>query len=164
MLFRSLSPNQFTLNRDGGFAEYGWDFLNGLTTTAAGSNNVEQMAQRLAAHTRLGINSLFFGGSVSHSHFTTALSLGEWEQLLTRAEQLTTDLDVEYERYDTIAAYARARTGVEITNATVADGAVKVTLCGESDVDLRLQVLPDDDNATRKQLVNSFKGAVTVAM
>ena len=158
-----LSSDQFTLNRDGVFAEYGWDFLNGLTATAAGSNNVEQMAQRLAAHTRLGINSLFFGGSVSHSHFTTALSLGEWEQLLTRAEQLTADLDVEYERYDTIAAHARARTKVEIMQTTASDGAVKVTLSGESDVDLRLQVLTEDDATTRKQQVSSFKGVVTAA-
>jgi hypothetical protein len=157
-----LSADQFTLNRDGGFAEYGWDFLNGLTAAAAGTNSVEQMAQRLAAHTRLGINSLFFGGSVSHSHFTTALSLGEWEQLLTRVDQLTADLDVEHERYDTIAAHARARTKVDIARATATNGAMDVTLSGESEVELRLQVYADGEGDIRKQPIAPFSGTSTV--
>jgi len=139
-----LDADRFTLNRDGGFAEFGWDFMNGLTTPALGANDVERMAERLAANTRLGVNSLFFGGSVSHSHFTKWLSLPEWDRLLTRAAALMDDLALEYERYDVIAAYAQARAQVSLVAAERSDGAVRVRLSGPPTIPLRLATFSDE--------------------
>ena len=50
---------------------------------------LNERAQRLADHTRLGLDSLFFGGSITHSHFLRELSVPEWQALLTRYEALT---------------------------------------------------------------------------
>jgi hypothetical protein len=75
-----VARDRFVGNRDGGPGPFKWDFLNGLTKDTLGANDLDAMARRLADHTRLGVNSLFFGGSISHSHFTTALTPGEWEE------------------------------------------------------------------------------------
>jgi hypothetical protein len=162
-----LTADTFSLSRDGGFAEYGWDFLNGLTASTRGMNDLEQMAQRLAAHTRLGINSLFFGGSVSHSHFTTRLSVGEWDQVLTRVDQLTTELEAEPERYDVIAAYARARSRVQVVHAAATrDGRMSARVRGESDVPLRLRVYEEggDRPRYREHTFEQFQDEASLSM
>ena len=57
-----------------------WDFLNGLTTRDRPENDTDAMAGRLAEHTRLGLNSLFFGGcfivAILYTIFLWASDLG----------------------------------------------------------------------------------------
>jgi len=51
-------------------------------------NQIAESARRLADRTRLGLDAMFFGGSITHSHFIQHLGEGEWRELLRRADVL----------------------------------------------------------------------------
>ena len=136
-----IGARQFLLNRDGGFGAYKWDFLNGLTKRTLGKNDLESMANWIAADTRLGLNSLFFGGSISHSHFSSELTMGEWEWVLKRYEDLTARLPKLNVGYDDIAFYARSRHHTFIEQIDIdAAGSSRLLLSGEADTPLKLYV------------------------
>lgn len=163
-----LPDGRFVYNRTGGFGEYMWDFLNGVTTTGGRSreNDVEGAARRLAAHTRLGLDSLFFGGSITHSHFTQALSEQEWTALLERFEALTSRYEKLNVGYDYIAEYARAKVDTTLTHVQRDDErqTVQCTLAGEARVDLQLYVFRDaDDQLERRfEIVPAFQGRADI--
>jgi hypothetical protein len=129
------------LNRGGGVGPYKWDFLNGLTrsTSIDGANDLEQAAQRLAMHTARGLDSLFFGGSITHSRFARDLSPEDWDWLLDRFDQLTAQHQKRYASYDAICAYAESKVNTHIQSVDVrADGSLACTLTGEATVPLEL--------------------------
>ena len=156
-----IARDRFVGNRDGGPGPYKWDFLNGLTKHILGANDLDAMARRMADHTRLGLNSLFFGGSISHSHFTTALELGEWEEVLIRYESLTSGLEKINIGYDHIAAYARSRFHTRLASAARRAGHMTVRLTGEARVPLDLSVYRnrDDGIERRYETVEPFSGS-----
>lgn len=163
-----LPDGRFLYNRAGGFGPYKWDFLNGLTTyrQEREQNDVEAAAQRLAAHTRLGLDSLFFGGSITHSHFTQQLSEGEWRALLERYERLTARYQKLNVGYDEIAEYARSKVDSHLAYAEVDEvsGAIRCTLVGETSVPLRLSIFRDADEGVeqRFEAVPAFAGQADV--
>ena len=161
-----LSPRRFLLNRAGGYGGHMWDFLNGLTTRDKPANDTAAMADRLAEHTRLGINSLFFGGSISHSHFTQALSIGEWRAILDRYERLTARIEKINVGYDDIAVYARSKFHTRVTASRRHDGAMAVRLGGRAEVPLQLSVFSDKDGVAERRFVPAppFSGTTTVAV
>jgi hypothetical protein len=138
--------------------------LNGLTRGPAWADNqVEAMAQRLADHTRLGLDAGFFGGSITHSHFIRHLAAGEWRAILRRADALMPRHRYESVPYDAIADYAWSKVHTAIVAAEQRDGDVTVELSGESMVPLRLQVVIDADGAEhRDEPVPAFRGRATV--
>ncbi|MDP7652545.1 MAG: hypothetical protein QGF38_12675 [Rhodospirillales bacterium] len=155
-----IARNRFVSNRDGGPGPYKWDFLNGLTKSTLGANDLNAMARRMADHTRLGVNSLFFGGSISHSHFTTALTPGEWDEVLVRYEALTNDMETINAGYDHIAAYARSRFHTHLDASTRRGNDMAIKLAGEARVPLELSVYHDRDNGIERQFkaVKPFSG------
>jgi hypothetical protein len=162
-----LPDGRFLYNRPGGFGPYKWDFLNGLTTyqAAQATNQVEAAAQRLADHTRLGLDSLFFGGSISHSHFLRELSLAEWEALLTRYEALTARYDKRNVGYDHVAYYARAHADSHLAHADFQPGGgFHCRLTGRATVPLELYVYRDSDAGAehRFEAVPAFEGSQDV--
>lgn len=163
-----LPDGRFLYNRAGGFGDYMWDFLNGLTTYRGQrrENDILAAAERLAAHTRLGLDSLFFGGSITHSHFIQQLSAQEWEALLERYETLTqryTKLNVGY---DFLAEYARAKVDTQLTRVVrdAGTGAVRCTVAGEAEVDLQLYVFRERNGEVEHTLetVPAFRGRTEV--
>lgn len=156
-----LSPRSFLLNRTGGYGDDNWDFLNGLTDRDQPKNNIEKMARRLAEHTRLGLNSLFFGGSISHSHFTRSLSLGEWKALLDRYERLTARLEKINVGYDDIAMYAKSKFHTHLAAADRSGSAgMALRLSGKSEVPLKISVFRDRDGVPERRYVeaDTFSG------
>ena len=156
-----LSPTRFLLNRAGGYGRHMWDFLNGLTTRDLPKNDVKEMADRLVDHTRLGLNSLFFGGSISHSHFSCALSAADWKAVLDRYEQRTERLEKINVGYDDVAIYARSKFHSRVTSSNrLADGAMAVRLAGKAQVPLRLSVFDEKDGAPERRFVEGepFEG------
>ena len=145
-----LTPKTFLLNRAGGYGDHMWDFLNGLTTRDRRTNDVAGMADRLVEHTRLGLNSLFFGGSISHSHFTAALGVGEWRALLDRYERRTERMEKLNVGYDDVADYARAKFHTRLTAAERLDGGMKLRLAGSSEVPLRLSMFTETDGVPER--------------
>ena len=151
-----LSPRRFLLNRAGGYGGHMWDFLNGLTTRDNPKNDVKAMADRLVDHTRLGINSLFFGGSISHSHFTCALSVAEWKAILDRYEKRTRRIEKINTGYDDIAEYARSKFHSRIAaTRRLEDGAMAVRLTGKAEVPLRLSVFDEREGVPERRYVTA---------
>ncbi len=159
-----LDADHFLYHRPGGYGPYKWDMLNGLTCGPAwAENQVEAMARRLAEHTRLGLDAMFFGGSITHSHFAQHLAPGEWRQLLRRAEQLLPRHRYESVPYDFIADYARSKVQTAVVAAEERNGEVTVELSGEATVPLRLWVFTDRDGAeARFEPVEPFRGRAAV--
>lgn len=165
-----LPDGRFLYQRTGSFGSYKWDYLNGLTTHSGeqSANDIESCAQRLAIHTKLGLDSLFFGGSITHSHFAQDLSEAEWRQLLRRYEDLTARYEKRNVGYDFIAEYARSKHGTHLARVDVsaADGSVRCTLAGESTVPLELYVFRDrgDGVEHRFEPVPVFSGQTDVVV
>ena len=163
-----VSQDTFLLNRDGGYGDCMWDFLNGLTSRALGHNDVDAMARRLAQHTRLGLNSLFFGGSISHSHFTQALTAQEWRVVLQRYEALTERFEKINVGYDEIAAYARSKFHTQVASASwhPIRQELEIELNGKAEVPLVLSVFEDagDTVERRYEPIEAFSGQQTVSL
>ncbi len=158
---------RFLYNRAGGFGEQTWDFLNGLTLPLRPANDVDAAARRLAEHTRLGLNSLFFGGSITHSHFTQALAPGEWRALLERYEALTSRLPKRNVSYDHIAHYARARHTTRLIRVDrTPTGEVSCILAGRTPMPLEVAVYADRKGEVVEHWaeVPPFEGALTVVL
>ncbi|MCL4458655.1 MAG: hypothetical protein M1136_05010 [Chloroflexi bacterium] len=163
-----LPDGRFTYNRAGGFGSYKWDFLNGLTTYRGqqATNQVEVAARRLAEHTRLGLDSLFFGGSISHSHFIRDLSAGEWRALMDRYEELTARYQKLNVGYDQVAHYARSKVDSHLAYVEAeSSGTFHCRLEGRTTVPLQLYVFRDVDDGTehRFQEVPVFEGRQEVS-
>lgn len=163
-----LPDGRFLYNRTGGFGPYMWDFLNGLTASRGdrSGNDIEAAARRLATHTRLGLDSLFFGGSITHSHFTQELSEAEWRELLSRYEELTARYEKRNVPYEMIAEYARGKFDTHLARAEwdPRAEAFHCTLTGETRVPLEVYVFRDVDDAVehRFETVPEFSGRVDV--
>jgi hypothetical protein len=142
----ALPGGRFLFNREGGFGDVKWDFLNGLTRSALGRNDLADMARRYADHLRLGLDSLFFGGVITHTHFLKDLSLGELREVLQQADALTTRHAKRYESYERIAEYAQSKVETHLSRVEISGaGDVAATLVGRASVPLELYVFKDTD-------------------
>jgi hypothetical protein len=155
-----LDADRFLYHRPGGYGPYKWDMLNGLTRGPAwAENQVEAMAQRLADHTRLGLDAGFFGGSITHSHFIRHLSAGEWRAILRRADALMPRHRYERVGYDTVAEYAESKVKTAVASAAETGGEARVVLTGTATVPLRLWVFTDGNGAEhRYETCAPFRG------
>ena len=119
-------------------------------------------ARRLAEHTRLGLDSLFFGGSITHSHFAKELDENVWRWLIRRARELIPRHDPIPVGYGYIAEYARSKVDTQNTDAA-AEGrgdTVRVVLQGKATVPLKLYAFRDvgDGVEHRLQEVPAYSG------
>lgn len=159
-----IDEDHFLYHRAGGYGRYKWDMLNGITRGAAyADNQIQTAAQRLADHTRLGLDAGFFGGSITHSHFIKHVSDVEWREILRRADALMPRHRYEPAPYDHIADYARSKVQTAIVNADTTGGAVAIDLEGSALVPLRLSVYVDRDGTElTTRTADAFHGRSTV--
>jgi hypothetical protein len=159
-----IDADHFLYHRPGGYGRYKWDMLNGLTRGPAhAENQIEQMSQRLADHTRLGLDAKFFGGSITHSHFIQHLGEQEWRDILHRADALLPRHRYEVAPYDFIADYARSKVQTAIIGAHADRAHMRVDLQGEAVVPLRLYVYADPDGLEHRfETMGPFEGRATV--
>lgn len=159
-----IDADHFLYHRPGGYGPYKWDMLNGLTRGPAwAENQVEAMARRLADHTRLGLDAMFFGGSLTHSHFIRHLSLGEWREILRRAQALLPRHRYESVSYDFIAEYARSKVRTAIVGAAAQGSDVTIEMAGQATAPLRLYVFTDGDGVEhRYEVIAPFTGRATL--
>jgi hypothetical protein len=149
-----LDPNHFVFHRDGGFGSERWDMLAGLTKGDGwGENQLDRISQRLADHTRSGLDAGFFGGSITHSHFIRHLTASEWREVLARADALMPRHRYEPASYDFIAEYARSKVNTAMTQANEGRGNISVELVGEATVPIRLAAYRDPELGEPAQLV-----------
>jgi hypothetical protein len=159
-----LDRDHFLYHRPGGYGPYKWDMLNGLTVGPLhAENQIAAAARRLADHTRLGLDAMFFGGSITHSHFARHLREGEWRELLRRADALLPRHRYEPAPYDAIADYALSKVQTVIAGADEHGGTVTVDLEGQAIVPLRLWVFTAEaGDEHRFETVEAFRGRHTV--
>lgn len=160
----SIDQDHFLYHRTGGYGPFKWDMLNGLTRGPLhAENQIAMAARRLADHTRLGLDAMFFGGTITHSHFIQHLGEQEWREILRRADGLLPRHRYEIVPYDVIADYARSKVQTSIVAAAEAGGTVTVELAGEATVPLRLHVITDPDGAEHRfERTEPFKGQVAM--
>lgn len=157
----------FFYHRPGGFGRQKWDFLNGLVRgPGSRAKDLGLVVDRLVEHTQIGVDSLFFGGSISHSHFTRHMSLGDWTEVLDRSEKRLSGLEQIPASYDEIADYAEARSGTRVNNAQATDEGVAVSLSGSSVRSLQLSVFTEADDELHRDSVEvpPFDGHTTVSV
>ena len=160
----AIDQDHFLYPRAGGYGPYKWDMLNGLTVGPAfAENQVQVSAQRLADQTRLGIDSGFFGGSITHSHFIQHVKEQEWREIVAGADALMPRHRYEIAPYEHIAAYARSKVQTAVVGADIEGGRLAVELEGEASVPLRLQVYADPDGLEyATETVEPFSGRARV--
>src|SRR5439155_25332932 len=134
-------PGRFLFDRSGGFGEVQWDFLNGLARPDR--VDVAAAAERLARHDRRGLESRFFGGSISHSHHTRYLQLGHWEELLAQVERQNGGLGARPLGYNRIARLAVAHARTELAAVRPDGDEVTIEIRGHADLVPQLQVLTE---------------------
>lgn len=114
--FTHLGDEHFLCTEFGGFTPDRWDFLNGLV--GENGNDIEAAVERLLIHAELALNSLFFLGSISHTHFMRYLSAADWRRLLGAYHDFADPLGHVPRSYAEIAAYAEWRG--ELGNVAIA--------------------------------------------
>ena len=106
-----LDDGRFLCSPFSGFEADRWDFLNGLVDHPAG-NDVEGIVARLLRHAELALNSLFFVGSISHTHFMRHLTADEWRIVLRAYRDFVDPHGYRPMGYDGIADCGAWRAGL----------------------------------------------------
>jgi hypothetical protein len=105
--FLALQEDRFLCTTFGGFTEDRWDFLNGYVGPS--EKNLDFALERLLRHTELALTSLFFAGSITHTHFARHLIDNDWRSLLTGYRAYADKFAYQPRAYDEIVAYASNR-------------------------------------------------------
>jgi hypothetical protein len=122
--FTSIDDERFLCTTFGGYTEDRWDFLNGLVSEKG--RDIDRAIERLLAHAELGLNSLFFMGAISHTHFIRHLGNQDWLRVLSAYRSFVDPHGYRPLSYDRIAGYAgwrRTLGEVEISPTEASDGA-----------------------------------------
>jgi hypothetical protein len=106
--FTPVGSEHFLCTSFGGFTQDRWDFLNGLITEAR-LVDLDRAIDRLLVHTELALTSLFFLGSISHTHFLRFLSERDWHRLMSAYHEFADPFGHQPRSYDQIAAYGAHR-------------------------------------------------------
>ena len=129
-------------------------------------NDIEGAAHAAARQIRLGLDNRFFGCFTTHEQRLSALSLEQFDALLTRVDELTAGYDKIYRGYDDIARYALNRSRVHIArfDCDPKSGEGTVRLEGVSEVPLQLYVFTEDGAEIREAFVDvpPFEGRCEV--
>ena len=106
----------------------------------------------------------FYAEIVTHEQKFDALSLEEWDRILSRTDALTEGYEKIYAGHDAIGRYLKAKDGVWIAGATVEGGRLRCALAGRLTAPLRLSVFHDDGDAVRREYrtVDAFEGEVEI--
>jgi hypothetical protein len=142
------------------------DFLTGVTQLLQESqvNDVAKAAEQAAFAIRHGLSNAFFADVLTHEHKFSVLKLDEWDQILGRAEQLTSRFEKIHAPYDTIARYVADKDLTWVARAERSGAGVRCELRGRAVAPLRLSVFTDVDEGVERRYVEApaFDGQSTL--
>jgi hypothetical protein len=142
------------------------DFLTGTTQLLQESpvNDVAKAAERAAHQIRHGLGHAFYADLVTHEHKFSVLKLEEWDQILTRAHQLTSRFEKIHATYDSIARYVTDKDLTWVARAERSGGGGRCELRGRAVAPLRLSVFTDVDEGVERRFVEApaFEGRTTL--
>jgi hypothetical protein len=94
---------------------------------------MEPVIERLLRHAELAMTSLFFVGSISHTHFARHLGRGDWEFLLREYRDWVDRFGYRPCAYDRIAEFAaRHATGASASRLVAVERAGITTAAWET--------------------------------
>jgi hypothetical protein len=142
------------------------DFLTGCTAYLGESekNDVEKAAGNAALQIRHGHRAGFYAEIVTHEQKFDALSLDEWDRILSRTDQLIEGLEKVYASHDEIGHYLKGKDGIWIEEAAVEGDRVRCTMAGKTDTSLRLSVFRDEADSVMREYraADAFEGRAEI--
>ncbi len=99
-------------------------------------NDVKKAAERGAEHIKRGLDNLFFGCLLTHEQRIANLSIGEWDELLSRIDGLTYKYDKIFKSYSYIAHYAKNKVESLLTKVEYIPEAKKIECHFEGKTDM----------------------------
>jgi hypothetical protein len=141
------------------------DFLAGCTVNLMENptNDTEKAAKGLANQIRRGLRDGFYTDAVTHEQKFEDLSLDEWEKILTRADELTADLDLHMASHDRIGQYLKDKDNLHLVEVTRKQGVLSAVLTGKTEAETCLSVFTGDDEIERSYVrVPAFSERIRV--
>jgi hypothetical protein len=160
--FFNAQAHPYKVSRDGKVNDADIDILYGNTTFAKESptNRLARAAQRGAEAIRLGLDSLFFGCLFAHEQRIASLTVGEWEQVLSDIDRITSQWDRTFKSYDYISEYAKSRFDTKIAEASydASAGKIRLKMVGKSTLPLKLYWFGGDSLGYEFREIPAFQG------
>jgi hypothetical protein len=142
------------------------DFLTSATIWLRESpvNDIEKAANQAAEQVRGGLRDGFFGEVLTHEQKLAALSLEEWDRILTRAAEKTVRLEKVFAHHDDIVDYLRARDECWISRAGREEAGLGLLVSGRSPHPLRASLFTDVHGGVERGYVDiaAFEGQTHV--
>ncbi len=162
-VYSGTDAGTFLYHRPGGFGSQKWDFLNGLVR-GEDDKDFDAAVARLVEHTQIGLDAQFFGGSITHSHFTRFLRPGEMAAMLDATAERLASIEQIPTSYDEVADYAEAHANTTVASSEIRDGHLSTRLTGRSWRQLALSVYTERDGALVREetVIPAFENEVTV--
>lgn len=130
-------------------------------------SDVKKAAERGAEHIKRGLDSLFFGCLLTHEQRIASLSIKEWNEILSRIDELTSKYDKIFKNFEYICQYANNKVKSRIREANYNPHLkeIKCTLEGETDMPLQLYVFIDKDRGVEYKFesVPTFDDSTTIS-
>ncbi len=142
------------------------DFLTGCTPYLRENErtDVEKAAGNAARQIRHGLRAGFYAEIVTHEQKFDAVTMDQWDRILSRTDALTDGFEKVYASHDEIGHYLQGKDGVWLEEVSVEGSALRRTLAGRTSAQLRLSVFRNvGDSVEREyQEVDAFEGRAEV--
>jgi hypothetical protein len=144
------------------------DFLWGHTIfwdEHPGGNDLQGAANQALAQMRLGLNSLFYGGLMTHEQRIAVLSMAELDEALFLIDQGLAKHSYVHRSYEYIAEYARSKVNSRLTSVNVdAGGQVTCELAGRTTLSTSVYLFTETAGTLQQRFVDvpAFDGSVKV--
>ncbi len=142
------------------------DFLTGCTPYLRENErtDVEKAAGNAARQIRHGLRAGFYAEIVTHEQKFDAVTMDQWDRILSRTDALTDGFEKVYASHDEIGHYLQGKDGVWLEEVSVGGSALRRTLAGRTSAQLRLSVFRNvGDSVEREyQEVDAFEGRAEV--
>ena len=142
------------------------DFLTGCTPYLRENErtDVEKAAGNAARQIRHGLRAGFYAEIVTHEQKFDAVTMDQWDRILSRTDALTDGFEKVYASHDEIGHYLKGKDGVWLEEVSVEGSALRRTLAGRTSAPLRLSVFRNvGDSVEREyQEVDAFEGRAEV--
>ncbi len=145
------------------------DFCRGGKEPIAGiltHRDPELIARKIIRHTKLGLQSLFFGFPVTHELNLATFTQEEWRDILQAVDAGLRHYPKTFVLADEIARAARSKCETHIDIAQCRGGALHLALSGKAEADIWLRIFHDqgDDCTERLQKLAPFDGTKQVVV
>jgi hypothetical protein len=126
--------------------------------------DVEKAAGNAARQIRHGLRAGFYAEIVTHEQKFDAVTMDQWDRILSRTDALTDGFEKVYASHDEIGHYLQGKDGVWLEEVSVEGSALRRTLAGRTSAQLRLSVFRNvGDSVEREyQEVDAFEGRAEV--